>query len=169
MCTCNKLKDVAKADFSFKNTNATIAIPSTTAGSYAELGIQSFSMNFDSLIRDKSSNQLDLSNIKSVKLNSIELKLDNPDSTNNLQNFSSASLKIKSNLNSSYETLGSLSSIPDSYTTIITIPVNSVIDLKDLAKNGPLFSYSIQAVLRKATNKTLYCQVRVDYQITAGL
>jgi hypothetical protein len=167
--SCDKLKELAKADFGYTNSNATIAIPITAAGTYADLGTQNFSMNLDSLIRDKSSNQLDISNIKAMKLTSIELILNNPDSTSNFQNLSSCALKIKSNTNAAYESIGTLSGIPDSFSTTKTIPVNTTLDLKDLAKNATLFTYSIQAVLRRATTKTLYCQVKVNYQITAGL
>lgn len=166
--SCDKLKELAKANFKFDIDNVIITLPSI--GSTLSFATQdAFKLNLDSLIKAQSAD-LNSSNIKKFTLNSIDLTLLNPDSTNNFANFSTLNFNLLTDKTTSPQLIGTITNT-DSYATTLNVPVNQTVDVKKiLADDKPTnFYYVVNGTLRRATTKALQIKVKANYTVEAGL
>jgi hypothetical protein len=159
---CSKIANLLTFNLSMQTESFNITIPVTTdTGSMSVSATTSY--NVDSFIKASTAGQLGASNIKSVKLSSVVLTLNNANAGNNFQNFSAVDLAFSSNANSNPYTI-SVASNPDNYSSALSIPIDSTVDLSTYLGNE--FSYSVSGKLRKATTQELNCAVTVTFSLT---
>ncbi|XZF12913.1 hypothetical protein ACTHGU_14090 [Chitinophagaceae bacterium MMS25-I14] len=163
---CNKLKDAVKADVTL-TSDMTFDIPVIPSPGSASLATQGIYMNVDSTIRAANS-QLSADNIKSVKLKSFRLEMQNGDNGNNFANLSACTVAFNSTAKSDFVTLAEITDNPDVTAYTLDLPVNSSVDLKDYF-NSSYFTYRLSATARRATTKELTVKATIQYTVTAGL
>lgn len=160
--SCTKLGKNLHFILPMQTGTATITFPASgnTTGPIS-FGATSIAYNVDSFIMASTANQLNSSNISSVKIVSMKLTLTNPDQSNNFANLQSVNASFTSNINST-PYIVSVNNIADTYTTTIDLPVDST-ELKTYLGNQ--FNYSINAVLRRATTIPLNCTISYQFSV----
>jgi hypothetical protein len=166
--SCNKIKDLAKVNFSMDNSDGEFVIPAIVTVGEANLGTDDIYMNLDSIIKAQNS-KVGSGNIKEVKIKSCELSLTNGDSKNNFSALESCKLEIKSNVKADFIKMAAVSNNPDVEAQTLNLPVESSLDLKDYFLSANQFTYRISGKSRKTTDKDLNCKILVKYTIVAGL
>lgn len=164
--SCNKLKELASTSFNFNDDSAEFTIPASTTTSFSKS--ETFRMNLDSLIKANNA-ELAVSFMKTLSINSIDVTLVDPDSSNNLANISACTVSFSSNVNLTPIQIGALASNPDVYKTTMNIPVNASVDVKEYAKTATTFNYTLAGTLRRPLVRDVKCRVKVNYKLTAGL
>ena len=166
--SCDKIKDLAKANFNLENADGEFTIPVILVAGDAQLNTTDIYMNLDSIIKAQNS-KLGAGNIKEVKITSCDLNLTNGDAANNFSVLESCMLEIKSNTKTDFVKMANLSNNPDVEAQTLSLPVESSLDLKDYFLSATQFSYRISGKARKTTDKELKGTVLVKYSIVAGL
>ena len=160
--SCSKVAQLLQYNVPLQSGSVTINIPATSDTSAGASGTASNSINIDSVIKAYTGNVLGVSNITSVKLTSATMTLQNADSTDNFQNFSSCYVSFTTNTASPYQI--NISNNPNTYATSLAVPVDSTVELKGYL-NGNQFTYSAGGHLRASTTKTLNCVVTFTFNI----
>lgn len=167
--SCNKVaKVLATATDVSWSTDVTINVdPQSDTTVSASVGNGSFTYNLDSLLKNKTSNAMGLSNIDTFRITACSVTIQNPNADNNFANFESASLNFSTNYNTTNTNMGGITNNPNSYAETLTLPVNSSVNLKTyIAPLGSTtFMYSLTGKLRKATTASLTLNVHLDYDI----
>ncbi len=160
--SCTKLGKNLHFNLPMQTGTATITFPASgsTTGQI-NFGTTTVGYNVDSFIMASTANQLNSSNISSVKIVGMKLTLTNPNIENNFANLQSVNAAFTSNSNQT-PYIVSLGNIPDTYTTTIDLPVDST-ELKSYL--GSQFTYTINAVLRRATTIPLNCTVSYQFSV----
>jgi hypothetical protein len=164
LSSCGKIANLLnfKLTMQTDTVNVTIPVTSNTNG-IITVGPTVSAYNVDSFIRANTGNQLGISNITSVKLNSVTFKLNNANSSNNFANFQSVSASFSSNTNSTPYTIN-IADNPDTYATTISLPVDTTVDLKTYLGNQ--FTYSISGQLRRPTTVPLNCTITFNFNVS---
>ena len=161
--SCGKMANLLTFNLSMQTESFNVSIPVTADTGTMSVGPVTSSFNVDSFIKANTSGLLGAANIKSVKLSSVILTLNNANATNNFQNFAFVDVAFSSNTNGAPYTL-SIANNPDSYSSILSLPVDSTVDLSSYLGNE--FNYSISGRLRNATTLPLDCTVTVIFSLS---
>jgi len=143
--------------------SVTVTIPATSdTAAVLTLGSATNNYNVDSFIKATTGSTLGISNITSVKLSSCTITITSGENTtNNFANFSSCDASFYSNNdNTPYEI--SIPSNPDVYSTTLTMPVDTTVELKNYL-SGSTFTYSLSGKLRRATTVPLTCTISYSF------
>ena len=161
--SCSKVASLLLYDVPLQSGSVTINVPATSDTGATASGSATNSINIDSVIKAYTANALGVSNITSLKLTSINIIVNNPDSTNNLQNFSSLYASFTANTSSTPYVIN-IPNNPNTYAASLSVPVDSTAELKSYL-NGNNFTYSVGGHLRAATTTTLNCTVNFTFDI----
>ncbi len=161
--SCSKIAQVLQYDIPLQTGSVTIVIPPTTAATGVASGSATSSINIDSVIKANTSNQLGISNITSVKLTSATMVLQNPDSANNFQNFSSCTASFYTNSNTTPFPV-TISNNPNVYANTLPLPIDGTTELKSYI-SGNQFTYSAGGSLRASTTVSLTCVISFTFNI----
>lgn len=165
--SCNKLKE-----------NIKISVPATMeyefiipvveqAGNVViEDGI--VELDIDALIK-KENSSLSVSNLQSVLINSLEIKVDEDTKydDDNLTALSSFEVSLASDNNPGTQVIAKDDKSPSNpyqYTVPIITDYNYAVYF-----NGKQFTYKVNATASRSTTKEIKCKATVKYSITAGL
>lgn len=161
--SCSKIAQALQYDIPLQTGSVTIVIPPTAASTGVATGSATNTINIDSVIKANTSNQLGVSNITSVKITSATMILENPDSANNFQNFSSCTASFYTNSNTAPYGV-TIASNPNVYESTLDLPVNGNDELKSYI-NGNQFTYSAGGTLRTSTTQSLTCTISFTFNI----
>jgi len=161
--SCTKIASLLNFNLSMQteSVNFTIPVVTDTSGTFT-IGPNTNSYNVDSFIRANTGNQLGEANITSVKLSSVSLVLNNATATSNFQDFQSCSAAFFSNTNTTPYQL-SIPDNPDVYASVLSIPIDSSVELKTYLGNQ--FTYSFTGKLRRPTTVPLSCTVTFTFSV----
>lgn len=163
MQSCSKVAKLLQYDIPLQSGSITITIPPTAVTSGTASGTGTNYINIDSVIKANTGNVLGISNITSVKLKSATMVLQNPDTANNFQNFSSCYASFTSNSASApYQV--SIANNPNTYASTLTLPVDTTVNLKSYI-TGYQFTYTAGGAIRTATTDSLKCTINFTFSI----
>jgi hypothetical protein len=169
--SCEKFKKaVPDPKFDWDGASTSLTLPATSdTSAQKELGITEFSYNLDSMFKAETKKrvgiELGYDRLKSVKIKTIRLTLENGDASNNFANFVYAGANLRTNHNNDVYTLGYVPSNPDTYSVDLTIPAGDPNkDIKSYFKGNTTFSYAAIAKLRRPTTKDLKANMKVTYE-----
>ena len=160
--SCSKLANLLTFRLGMQTKSFDFTIPVTTNTGAMAVGPIVTAFNVDSFIKANTASQLGVANIKSVKLSSVVLTLNNADAANNFQNFAFVNLDLSSNTNGTPYTM-SIPNNPDSYASTLSLPVDTTVDLSTYIGNE--FTYTVRGNLRKPTTKELNCTATVTFNL----
>lgn len=161
--SCSKIAQALQYDIPLQTGSVTIVIPPTPADSGYASGTASNTINIDSVIKANTSNTLGVSNVTSLKLTSATMLIQNPDSADNFQNFSSCTASFYTNSNTTpYQV--TIANNPNVYESTLNLPIDSTVELKSYI-NGNQFTYSAGGNLRTSTTKSLTCTISFTFDI----
>ena len=166
LTSCQKTIDGLGVSIGMQSTTIDFVIPVTTTTKDTSFVAFNTSVNIDSIIRANSS--FSSNNIKSAKLVSATLKLDNGDDANNFGNMEAYKLTFASNNKPDMIVVAQNDNNPDDGAQEIALPINTDQQLKDYFKATD-FSYNLSGRLRRPTTKDLNCHVVIKYNIKVGL
>jgi hypothetical protein len=170
LSSCDKLKELASANFGLNGDAAEVTVPKT--GSQSSIIIQSTTETIDFEAEIKKNNaELAAKYIKSVTINSIDLEIiSSPKALpNNWKNLKSYSFSINSDVKADKINIASADPYSASSETKINIPVNTTVDLKDYVKEKAKFTYTFNGTLNEPTTDSLKVKIKANYQIKVGL
>lgn len=147
--------------------DVTVTLPPTSDTTLQNvISSNSFTYDLDSFIKSKTSNQLGLANVDEFKISSCTLTIQNPDASNNFQNFEQASGSFYTSANTTPLTVGQITNNPNTYATSLSLPVTSDNLKPYLANSGATtISYAVGGKLRTPTTQTLTVNVHMEYTI----
>jgi|GEM_PF-1554254 len=162
--SCDKIKDKLFDSFSAKGVDATfeVSAPLLPTPVMLDLGTYTSYFNLDSVVRDFTKNAFSISDISSVKADSLTLMVLNPTADHNLSNFAKGEISISSSSNPTpvkfeFE-------VPDQYAETLTIAVGNNTELKPYL-TGNTFTYNIKAQLRKAVTQDMEVRTIMKFKI----
>lgn len=164
LTACTKLIQALFPSFETQIRTVEVTIP-VVPGTTAEttLGSASVRYNLDSVIKEHTVNQFDINKMATVKVKSVTINLSNADQTNNIANFESVRLNLTTDNNGTPTTIAS-TTIPDTYSTSLTVPVTNSPELKEYLK-GNQITYTVLGKARRATTKSLNAVIVVTLQV----
>lgn len=163
LASCTKLADNLQYNLDMQTAEVDVLIPSSSDTTANISGTESNSYNIDSFIRANTGAALGISNISSAKMKSCVLTLTNANSANNFQNFKSCFGSFYTSSNTS-PYMVSIANNPDSYNTILSLPVDTTTELKSYL-TATNFTYRLGGKLRRATTDTLHCKAKFVFHI----
>ncbi len=159
--SCSKIGNLLTFRVGMQTKSFDFTIPITTDTAVA-IGPVATTFNVDSFIRANTAGQMGSANIKSVKLSSVVLTLNNANAANNFQNFEFVDLAFSSNTNGTPYTM-SIANNPDSYSSTLSLPVDTTRDLSSYLGNE--FTYTVRGRLRKPTTQEVNCTAVVTFNL----
>lgn len=169
LSSCDKLKDKLFEAFTTGMTDASVTIPivTNTAGEGKIETIPVF-INVDSIIKANTGGFFSLNSINSIKVESADLTINNPDATNNLANFEYGVLlfnTLNPQTNDWNTPMGvGRYDIKDSYATSFPFELIQSVNLKDhLRGTKVIYLYAYKA--RRVTTKALNCTIKMKLKI----
>lgn len=161
--SCNKIAQKLLFDLNMQTQSVDVVIPvtSNTTGTITVGPVMSY-YNVDSFIKAQTAQQLGVSNVKSVKLESCLLTINDADATNNFANFESCQASFFSNTNSTPYNMN-IDNNPDTYSATLSLPVDNTVELSTYL--GTEFTYTLTGKLRRVTTKELHCTIQVTYKL----
>jgi hypothetical protein len=165
--SCDKVKTSTPLTINWDGIDVTVTVPAVSDTTpQTGLGTGTFSYDIDSLIKDKSSNALSISNIDSIVINSCTITVLNPDAGNNGQNVKHAHVLFYTDTHPATVEIGNAIDNPDTYSDNIpcTVPKNV---LKDYFQAGdkPTVHYRLDGQLRRPTTHPLDLKIHVTYTL----
>lgn len=160
--SCTKIANLLTFRLGMQTKSFDFSIPVTTDTGTMAVGPVMTSFNVDSFVKANTAGQFGASNIKSVKLSSVVLTLNNADAANNFQNFSFVDVDFSSNTNGTPYNM-SIANNPDSYSATLSLPVDTTVNLATYLGNE--FTYSVRGRLRKGTTKQIDCTATVTFNL----
>lgn len=166
--SCDKLKDeVAKVlnfDLTFRTAQTTFTVPQqTNVGTYTQTKSETF--DFNQFVKDNTDNQLSIDNVRSAKIKSCKLTLNDAVAESNFQNFSKASITLKAT--GQPDVVMEIADNPDTYATELSLPVDAARDMVPYLK-ATTFTYVVSGTLRRATTKELTMKVQFEFDVNVG-
>jgi len=166
--SCDKIETSTPLTINWDGVDVTMSIPviSDTLP-HSEFGTGSFTYNLDSLIRDKSSNVLNINSIDSIVVTSIKLTILNRDTNNNSGNFRRGYLAYMSNANTTPTTIGDIPENPNIDYDTIPCPIITRSILKSTFSSGAptTITYIFGGKMRKPTTHPLDIKAHVTYTL----
>jgi len=165
--SCDKIEEAIQQDVSITPNTVTFSIDKiNTTTTVTNMDSVTVNLNLDSLVK-KNASGFGAANIKSIKLKSFSIVLDNADNDNNFANFESINAQIQATGQSPVE-LVSVSNNPDTYSNTLSLKLsNGGLDLKQYLSGT--FKYKIQGKARRVTTKVLKATATAKYTFTVGL
>lgn len=165
--SCKKLRELVKAEIPVE-MEVDFVIPVITDTGYTTFNSQPLKIDIHELIR-ASNNQVDTDNIKSVKLNSctISINEDQRDPESNFQDFAALTTAFSSDVHPDWIQLASIEAIP-SHPYLIDLPVNKETELKDYI-HGKIYNYRITGRALQQTDKEIACKAKIGILVQATL
>ncbi len=160
--SCTKIQQALIYDIPMQSGTINITLP-PIADESAGYGVGFNSINIDSVIKASTSGLLGVRNIQSIKLTAATMLLSNADAGDNFQNFSSCFISFSTN-ESTKPYLITMPNIPNTYESVMNMPVNTNQELKGYI-NGNQFTYSTGGQVRTATANSLNCVVSLAFNI----
>lgn len=161
------IKDKLNIDIDMSSTDVAFTIPIILQTGQVTVADQTVAVNIDSIIKANNA-ELAVNNIKSVKLKSCTITMQDGDAQNNFSALESCSASFSSNTNGATVVLANVTNNPDVEAYTLELPVNTTVDLKDYF-NASTFTYSLSGNARKVTTKTLNCTATIRYTMNVGL
>ena len=161
--SCTKIANLLTFRLGMQTKSFDFTIPVTTDTGRMSVGPVATTFNVDSFIRASTAGQMGSANIKSVKLSSVVLTLNNANSANNFQNFEYVDVDFTSNTNSTPYKM-TIANNPDSYASTLSLPVDTTVDLASYLGNE--FTYSVSGRLRKGTTQEMNCTATVTSNLS---
>lgn len=169
MSSCDKLKDKLFEAFTTGMTDVNVTIP-IVSNTTAEGRIETIPVfiNVDSIIKANTGGFFSLNSVSSVKVESADLTINNPDASNNLANFEYGVLlfnTLNPQTNDWNIPMGvGRYDIKDSYATSSPFEVIQSVNLKDhLRGTKVVYFYGYKA--RRVTTKALNCTIKMKLKI----
>ncbi len=161
--SCTKLAKLLNFNLGMQTETVNVTIPVTTGvNGVVTVGPATNRFNVDSFVMAQTGNQLNASNITSVKLSSVVFTLNNANAFNNFQNFESCSASFSSNTNPTPYTV-EIANNPDVFANTLTLPVNGDAELKSYIGNE--FNYTVSGKVRRGTTIPLDCTVSFTFSV----
>ncbi len=169
LSSCDKIKDKLFEAFTTGMTDASVTIPivTNTAGEGKIETIPVF-INVDSIIKANTGGFFSLNSVSTVKVESADLIINNPDASNNLANFEYGVLAFNT-----FNPQTSDWNIPmavgrydikDSYATSFPFELIQSVNLKEhLRGTKVVYLYAYKA--RRVTTKALNCTIKMKLKI----
>ncbi len=144
-----------------------VTIPATSDTAYhSSIGTGTFTYNLDSFIKSKTADKLGLANVDEFSFKSCTLTIQNPDATNNFQNFERAIGQFYTSAKTDVKTIGEITNNPNTYAASLSLPVATDNIKPYLSNSGSTtIYYSVGGKLRAATTHELKVLVHVEYTI----
>jgi hypothetical protein len=123
--------------------------------------------NLDSLIREQTDDEYNINTIDKVFLEEMTLTLNGtgaqaPDSANNLSNLEKGTISFSSSSNT--VPMDFDFTVPDTYATTLSIPVDQTVDLKSYV-TGNMFVYGFSGKARRITTHELGANLKMKFKI----
>ncbi len=166
--SCEKVKEVVKAEVDINSTEVSFDIPivSTTSPG-AAMGTFTTSVNVDSIIKAANA-KLGAGNITSAKITKMKIVITNSDSSNNFANLKNCSAMMSSNAKQDNILIASVSDNPDVFSSELVFAPQTDIELKDYF-DANSFTYNLTGEMRRTTNTVLHAKATISYHILIGL
>jgi hypothetical protein len=163
--SCNKgTTNETEKKVTINNTNMNFDIPVIlSSGDNDSIVSFYYKMNMDSFVKSYGS-QYDTSSIRSVKLQSCTLILNNGDSMNNISNFHTTNMGITSGTNRNIYRFASFVDIVDTNAYKITIPSSYDPNLAVYFKSDSV-RYRLYGNARRGTKKALKCTANISFEV----
>lgn len=167
LTSCDKIKEATNQDVTItpEAVNFTIPIITNTAA-VTKIGEFSLNVDLDAKIKEKAS-KFGIKNIKSIKVSSVTVSLNNSDDNNNFGNMETLEGSISAD-NQTSQVAVKVANNPATAASTITLPANGNIELKSLV-TGANIKYTFNGKMRKATTKALEARATVKYELVVGL
>ena len=151
--SCKKLVSAIFGGFD-TTVDFQVSIPAVPIVSPFELPLGQFSykFNLDSIVKSNTAGVYNANDVKSIKAKQFNITITNADQLNNVSNFQSVRVTIKSNTNNTPTELFSVS-FPDTYATSFTTAGNDV-ELLSYLKGSDII-YNMYGKNRRITTKAL--------------
>jgi hypothetical protein len=163
--SCTKGKNKLKYDLPLQTGSVEVTVPPTSDTTNAkELGTGVNTFNIDSFIRANTNNLLGISNIQSVKLTSVTLKLSPATPTNNFANLQSYYASFYTSGNTTPYTIP-VTLNNDEFSDTKTLPVDPNVELKGYL-NGNNFTYNVGGKLRRPITDSLKCKIEFKFMVS---
>ena len=159
--SCTKALQGLKFNLGLQTQSVSLTVPVSPSGTYS-IGPLTTTYNLDSFIKAQTASTLGISNISSVKMVSVIITINNPDSSNNFANFQSVNASFFSNSYSTPYAI-SITNNPNSYSNSLSLPVNSTDELKSYF--GTQYTYNITGSLRSPVTKPLNCTLQYSFNL----
>lgn len=169
--SCDKLKELASANFGLNGDAIEVSIPPSGAGNKSiSFTGQSETIDFEAEIK-KNNAELAAKYIKSVTINSIDLEIISAAKPlpNNFKNVKSYTFSMYSDVKPTPINISSPSPLVVTDENKINIPVNTTLDIKDYVNEKAKFFYTFSGSLDSATTDSLKVKIKAKYQIKVGL
>lgn len=170
-CDLDKSKTTATPwtkEITWTGADVTIEVPAVSdLAAHAVMGTGSFTYDLDSFLRKQTGDFVGLANIDEMRFSSCKITVNNPDATNNLQNFEMAQASFNSNANATLVTFCQINDNPNNYATELNLPITNTENMKSyFPSSGPVtINYNLGGKLRNATTKTLSLTAHIEYKI----
>lgn len=164
--SCEKLKDAVKVNVPMQTADVSFTIAPQQAGTQT-LSDFITNLNVDSVIKANNT-QFGVSNIRSVRITSVRITVLNSDIQDHFGVLSDCKMDFSSNNKPTKVTLASLSNNPNANTSVLDLPVNSSLELKEYF-SATAFNYTLSGTTRRAITKTLECRATVKFDVQVGL
>lgn len=160
LSSCKKIAKALFGGFDQNVPDIQVTLPAVPLVSPFEipLGSYSYKFNLDSIVRSKTGGVFGANDVSSIKIKQLSININNADPLNNLQNFQSVRVTIKSNTNSTPTELFSVM-FPDMYADTFTTPGNNT-ELLSYLKGSDIV-YDIYGKNRRITTKPLNLVISV--------
>ena len=166
--SCDKVKDVVKANVDVNSTELAFDIPPVdNTEPNAALGAFTANVNVDSIIKAANS-KLGAGNITNAKLTSMSITLLNNDDTTNFANLESCSVSLSSNNKTDLVVIASALNNPNTPASYLDLNPNTDIELKDYL-NATTLNYSLSGKMRTPTKHVLKAKATIKYALTVSL
>ena len=119
--------------------------------------------DLDSTVRANTGGTFGAEDVSSIKIKQIVFDLSNADSLNNISNFESVRVTLKSNANPQTIEIAAIT-FPDTYAAAYTYKPDNSPELRPYL-NGTELIYIVYGKLRKATTKSLGLSIKVTLRV----
>ena len=162
--SCEQLKSKLFQSFIAKSVDVEFTIPMVTSTfTRLDIGTVTNNLNLDSIIKAETDNAFSINDIKSVKVETCELTLLNPDQNNNFANFEEGWVSMYSDVNPTPIEINTGTN-PDVYSDKWILPRIDNVELKGYL-TGTVLNYAIAAKARRVTTKDLNCRLTVHFKV----
>jgi hypothetical protein len=162
--SCDKVIENAAIDLPAMTATAEVIVPVTNnTSTQQDMGSQVVNYNVDSFIKANTNGTLGINNIKSAKLKSCKIKLnDGSNADNNFQNFESCYASFFTNTKTTPIKMTVNGPTQETYEMSLEVPKD---DLAEYFK-GTSFTYNVGGKLRKAVTQEVKATVTIEYILT---
>lgn len=156
-------KDLINVDVPMEFSEATFIVPaSILAGDFKDS--TTVSANLDSIL---TSRKIDKKNIKSIKIEFIELSVLNGDTSNNFRLVENLEASMQKGAETPTK-VGSVTNNPDKVAMKLNLTTDSDKEFKSLL-DGNSFTFRVSGKTRRAVTEEMTVKAKMKFKISAGL